>query len=97
MIINDPTTWPLRMKTSDVAAVLGFSVRTFQRKRKAGTLTMNPVDRGQQWLFARADVLSELGLPESAKPVSFERPRETRVDHDAIRAELARTRRVRSR
>lgn len=62
---------PVRVPTSMVAQLLGFSVRTLQRRRKIGALNLNPVDRGRELLFARADVLRVLGAeatPQDGAP-----------------------------
>ena len=71
----DTDNLPARVPTSRVAALLGYSVRTLQRRRSSGSLKLAPVDRGAELLFARADVLRELGIapptPETqAKPVA---------------------------
>lgn len=68
----DTDALPARVPTSMVADLLGFSVRTLQRRRKSGALNLNPVDRGRELLFARADVLRVLGTedaPEGGVPV----------------------------
>jgi hypothetical protein len=79
-----PGSLPLRLTTEEVCRLGRFSVATFWRRRRAGTLP-GPVDRGRQSLFDRDSVLVALRI--GAAPIQL-KPKEGavwRVDRDAIR------------
>ena len=62
--------------------MLRVSVREVLRRRSAGTLGMEPIDRGRQLLFAQADVLRVVSGARTAPAAATEKPR---VSVDAIR------------
>lgn len=68
---------PFRMTTREVAAVLRISVAAFSARRRAGRYQIEPVERGQENLFDRRDVLRLLGRTEDSRsetPVEAEVP-----------------------
>lgn len=79
----DVTGLPIRLTTTEVAELLRVSVATVLRRRRDGTLGIDPVDRGRQLLFAQADVLRLLDLTrEAAQSAPSEK---SRVSVEAIR------------
>lgn len=59
------------------------SVREVLRRKSAGTLGMEPIDRGRQLLFAQADVLRVVS--GEARATIAPEPSKPRVSVDAIR------------
>lgn len=47
LALNDPTTWPLRMRRDEVAAVLRIAPRTLFERIEAGRFP--PPDDGRSW------------------------------------------------
>ena len=61
----DTDNLPARVPGSRVARLLGYSHRTFSRRRATGAVDLKPVDRGSELLYARADVLRALGIGDT--------------------------------
>lgn len=50
--LNDPSQWPLRMTKAETAHVLRWSVKTLERKVRAGVVPLPDADR----FFIRAEI-----------------------------------------
>jgi hypothetical protein len=64
----DHNTLPRRLTTSQVCELAGYSKKTLRRRRRAGLIKLEPVDRGRQHLFGRDDVLAAFGMA-AGRPV----------------------------
>jgi hypothetical protein len=53
---------PPRMTTQEVLDLARISAATFHRRRKIGTIKLEPCERGQQWLWKRTEVIRALGM-----------------------------------
>ena len=68
-MFRTPEEMPFRLTTREVAAVLRISVAAFSARRRAGRYQIEPVERGQENLFDRRDVLRLLGRTEADQAV----------------------------
>lgn len=80
---------PMRMTTSEVCAVAGYSTRTLQRRIKDGLIDLKPIDRGRELLYLRTDVVRALALGREVAPITAPTENRPRVNVDAIRAAMA--------
>lgn len=90
---SDIARLPMRMTTSEVCAVARFSKATLQRRIKTGLIDLKPIDRGQEKLYLRADVVRALGLSDDVAAPPAPEPDRPRVSVDAIKARMASRRR----
>lgn len=70
----DPANLPLRMLTSEVCEAARISKRSLFRRMANGMIDLQPIDRGREKIFRRADVIRAFDLGDGPLVPSVEPP-----------------------